>query len=76
MFYPARWVPWGAMLIGSLRGGLRWASEHTGLPVVIVAALALVVSLRIVRQTLRFALHVAFAAALLLGATKLGLLRW
>jgi hypothetical protein len=64
------------MLAGNLRDGLRWASEHTGLPVVLVAAIALVASWRIVRQTLRFALQVALAAALLLGATKLGLLRW
>jgi hypothetical protein len=76
MFYPARFVLWGALLAGNLRDGLRWASEHTGLPVVVVAAIALVASWRIVRQTLRFALQVALAAALLLGATKLGLLRW
>jgi hypothetical protein len=76
MFDPARLVVWGALVGGNLREGLRWASQHTGLPVIVVAAIALVLSWRIVKQTLRFALQVALALALLLGATKLGLVSW
>lgn len=61
---------------GGLRAGLRWGSEHTGLPVVVVAAVALVVSLRILRRTVGFAIEVIVATAILLAATELGLLRW
>jgi hypothetical protein len=67
---------WAALLGGNIHDGLRWASHHTGLPVILVAAIALVASWHLFRRTLRFAVEVAVAAVLLLAATKLGLLRW
>jgi hypothetical protein len=76
MFDPTRLVAWSAFLGGGLRAALHWASDHTGLPVVLVAAMALVASARLFKQTLRFTIEVALAAALLLVATKLGLLHW
>jgi hypothetical protein len=76
MFHPTRWLAWVAFLGGSVRAGLTWASQHTGLPVILVAAIALVTSWRIFRHSLRFAIEVALTATLLMVATKLGLLRW
>jgi hypothetical protein len=76
MLDPSRWLAWTAVLRSSVRSALGWGSTHTGLPVIVVAAIALVVSWHLFRRTLRFAIEVAVAAALLLGATKLGLLSW
>lgn len=73
---PTRLLAWGALLGDSVRAALRWASHHTGLPVILVAAIALAGSWRLFKQSLRFAIEVALAAALLLVATKLGLLSW
>jgi hypothetical protein len=44
--------------------------------VILVAAIALVASWRMFKSSLRFAIEVAVAGALLLVATRLGLLRW
>ncbi|MDP9003071.1 MAG: hypothetical protein M3O46_23520 [Myxococcota bacterium] len=76
MLDPTRWLGWVSRLGDEPRVALRWASHHTGLPVILVAAIVIVASWRLFKQSLRFALEVAFAAALLLGATKLGLLHW
>ncbi len=67
-----RWVS----VPDALRIALRWASAHTGLPVVVVAAIAIVVSWRVVRRTVRFAVEVLLAAAALVLATRLGWIRW
>ena len=76
MFDPQRLLVWAGMAGGDLRGALRWASGHTGIPVLLVAAIALVASWHLFRRTLRFAIEVVLAAALLFVATELGLLRW
>ena len=76
MFLPTRLLAWAASLGGSVRAGLGWASHHTGLPVIVVAAMALVASWHIFKRTLRFAIQVALAVAVLLVATQLGLLSW
>jgi hypothetical protein len=76
MLDSTRWLAWAAHLGDSARLALRWGSHHTGLPVIVVAAMALVVSWHLFRRTLRFVIEVALAAALLLVATELGLLRW
>ena len=55
---------------------LHWASEHTGLPVVVVAAIALVVAWRLAKKAAHFALQVTVALALLLLATHFGWIRW
>jgi hypothetical protein len=55
---------------------LRWASEHTGLPAMFLAAIALVASRHLFKQTVRFVVEVAVALGLLLAATRLGWLAW
>lgn len=55
---------------------LRWGAQHSGLPLIVVAAIALVVSWRIFRRSLRFAVEVVIAVALLLVATRIGWIRW
>jgi hypothetical protein len=55
---------------------LRWCAHHTGVPVVIVAAVALVISIRLVRRWARFAVEVALALGLLLVASRLGWVQW
>ena len=57
-------------------GALRAVSTHTGIPVVVVAALALVLSYRMIRRGARLALEVGVAVVLLLVATKLGWIHW
>jgi hypothetical protein len=76
MLDPTRWLAWGTLLGGSVRTALGWASHHTGLPMILVAAIALVASWHVFKRTLRFAIEVAVATALLLVATRLGLLSW
>jgi len=60
----------------AVRAGLRWMAEHTGLPVVVIAAIALVTSFRIFRHTLRFVIEVAVTTAVLFIASRFGLLTW
>jgi hypothetical protein len=76
MLHPSRLLAWAALLGGSVRNGLAWASHHTGLPVILVAAIALVASWHMFKRTMRFAIEVAVAVAILLMATRLGLLSW
>lgn len=60
----------------SVRMVLRWATHHTGLPSLLVAALLLVLSWRLVRRTLRLAVEVLVALAFLVVATRMGWLSW
>jgi hypothetical protein len=71
-----RMLPWASVAGGGLRAALRWASQHTGLPVILVAAIALVASWRVLKRTMHFGVEVALALVLLLVATRLGWLRW
>ncbi len=59
-----------------LRWVLRWGAGHTGLPVVVVAAMGLVVSLRLARRWARFVVEVAVAAGVLVLATRFGWIKW
>jgi hypothetical protein len=59
-----------------LRWALRWGAVHTGLPVLLVAAVGLVVSLRLVRRWAGFAVEIALAASVLAAATRFGWIRW
>ncbi|MBX3185647.1 MAG: hypothetical protein KF819_01475 [Labilithrix sp.] len=68
-------VPWGMIALTG-RHALRWLSLHTGLPVLIVAAVLLAVGHRLLRKTARFAVEVALVSALLLAATEAGWIRW
>ncbi len=62
--------------LGHLAAALRWGSAHTGLPVILVAAIALVVSCRVFRRSVRFVVEVTIALALLLVATRIGWIHW
>jgi hypothetical protein len=72
-----RWAPrLGPTVTGSLRAALRWGAHHTGLPVILVAAIGVVLSWRILKRTLRLSVEVVIAVALLVAATRLGWLTW
>lgn len=60
----------------SLAAALHAVSQHTGIPVVVVAALALVLSYRMIRRGARLAFEVAVVVVLLLGATRFGWIHW
>jgi hypothetical protein len=67
------WISQGTAL---LRVALRWGAHHTGLPIVLVAAIVLVASGHLVKRTMRFGVEVALALGLLLAATRLGWIVW
>jgi hypothetical protein len=67
------WLPSG---VAGVRLGLRWAAHHTGLPLIVVAAIALVLSWRLFKRGARFAVEVAFAVGLLAAATRFGWVTW
>jgi|CZKU01.1.fsa_nt_gi hypothetical protein len=77
------WAGWGHWLpklgpatAGGARALVRWGAHHSGLPVILVAALTLVLSWRVIKRTFRLALEVVIALALLVVATRLGWLTW
>jgi hypothetical protein len=71
------WVPrLGPAATSSLRVIVRWGAHHTGLPVILVAAVLVALSWRIIKRTLRVAVEVVIALALLVAATRLGWLTW
>lgn len=73
----AEWLlPAHAHAEQGLREALRWASHHSGLPVVVVAALAVVVSWRLVKRAARLAIEVVVVTAMLLVAARLGWISW
>jgi hypothetical protein len=76
MLGPYHWLAGIRVLGGSLRAMLSWAAQHTGLPVVLIAAIALVGSWHMFKRSLRFAIEVALTATFLVVLAKLGLLRW
>ena len=59
-----------------VRHALHVVARHTGIPVLFVAALAVVLSWRIVRRTWRLALEIAVVSALLVALTELHVLGW
>jgi hypothetical protein len=73
---PHRLLAWASPLGQGVHHALAWGSRHTGLPVVVVAAIALVVSFRLARQAVNLAIQVAVVAALLVLATRVGWVRW
>jgi predicted neutral ceramidase superfamily lipid hydrolase len=78
--FPRNVVAWMALAYHAVTTGVLHAlhsvSDHTGIPVVLVAAVALVLSFRFARRGARLALEVAVALALVLLATKLGWIHW
>ena len=69
-------MAWVSPLGHSVRHLLALGARHTGLPVVLVAAIVLVASYGLARHAARFAFQVAIVAALLVAATRLGWLTW
>jgi hypothetical protein len=74
--FDARWIGWVPSVGGGVRSALKDIAHHTGLPIVLVAAVALVLSWRMLRRTLPMLIEVAFAVALLVVATRFGWLKW
>ncbi len=62
--------------VAGMTAGLHAVARHTGIPVVIVAAIALVLSYRLARRGGRLALELALALGLVLSATRLGWVHW
>lgn len=75
-FDPHRLVSWCPPLGQGVRAALRWGAHHTGLPLVLFTAIALVASWHLFRRSLRFAVEVALAVAALLVAARLGWIAW
>jgi hypothetical protein len=73
---PQRMVSWAPFVGDSLRSAVHWGSEHTGLPVILFAAISLVISYRVLRRSVRFAVEVVFCVALLAFATHFGWIHW
>jgi hypothetical protein len=69
---PSSW----ASLAASAKTGLRYMSEHTGVPALVVAAILLAIGYRILRRSARFLLEVAVLGVALFVCTELGWIRW
>jgi hypothetical protein len=72
-----------AWLVRAAHGGwsgvtraLKAVSLHTGIPIVVVAAVVLVLSYRVARRGARLALEVGVVVAILLVATQFGWIHW
>jgi hypothetical protein len=51
---------------------LHWISAHSGVPVIVVAAVILVLSWKFLKWSWKFLVQIAIVAGLLFLATKLG----
>lgn len=67
---------WVLKVVVASTGSVRSLAQHTGLPMILVAALALVASWRVARRMPKLLIEVVVALALLVAATRLGWLRW
>ena len=65
----------GLVALYAMRG-VRWLSLWSGLPALVVSALAVVVGWRLLRKTLRLLVEVALVSAALFAATELGWIKW
>jgi hypothetical protein len=79
------WLPKLRLLLGGITGAwawvwakrcLEWASAHTGVPAIVVAAVLLVVLYRLAKRSLRFVAEVSLVLAVLLVLARLGFLRF
>jgi hypothetical protein len=73
---PRRILSSAPILGTSVRAALQWGAQHTGLPVILVGAIAIVVSWRAFKRSVRFVVEVVVAVALLAVATRFGWIRW
>lgn len=65
-----------SQLSGWLGQALDYCSSHTGLPWVVLAAVVLVASLRLVRRVAAVLLEIGLVVAVLSLCTKLGWITW
>jgi hypothetical protein len=62
--------------VAAIEASLRAVSQHTGIPIVVVAATALVLSYHFARRAARLAVQIGIVVAVLFAATKLGWIHW
>jgi hypothetical protein len=78
--FPQNVVVWLAIayhaVTTGILSGLHSVAQHTGIPVAVIAAAALVLSFRFARRGARLAFEMVVALALVLLATKLGWIHW
>ena len=65
-----------AEVSGAARHFVKWGAAHTGLPAIVVAALAVVLAWRVAKRTWHVAFELAIAVSLLFAATRFGWIRW
>ncbi|MBK6690632.1 MAG: hypothetical protein IPG50_00240 [Myxococcales bacterium] len=65
-----------AKVFTDLGRAATWLSLKTGLPLLMLSALALVLALRVARKVGRIAIEFALALVLLLALRRLGLMTW
>jgi uncharacterized membrane protein YGL010W len=70
------WLALGPTVFAACHHALRQASRHTGIPAIVIAALVIVLSRRMVRAAVRLAIEVAIVAIVLVAATMLGWVSW
>jgi hypothetical protein len=75
-FIPAAVLPWLHRIGGQAGRWIQVAARHSGIPAVLVAALALVLAFRLARRALHLVVEVGLALALVLAATKAGWIRF
>jgi hypothetical protein len=73
---PQKALGWLSQAAGIFRIALRWGAHHTGLPIMLVAAIVLVASGHLVKRTIRFGVEVTVVLGLLFAATRLGWIVW
>lgn len=64
------------MVVAAWKTGVRYLSQHSGVPALLVAAVLLVVGFRLLKKSARFFAEVAVVTAALFAATQLGWIRW
>lgn len=72
MVLALRW----SWIVTSARTAIRYASQHTGVPAVVVAAVLVCVGYRVLRRSARWAIEVVAVTVALAAATRFGLLSW
>ncbi len=68
--------PTAELALAFAKHALRWTAGRTGLPAIVVAALAIVVAWRVAKRTWHIVFELALAVAALLVAARLGWIRW
>lgn len=63
-------------VVPAAKAALHYVAVHTGLPALVVAAVAIAVGYKILKRTARFAVEVTVISLALAAATELGWLRW